>query len=375
LGQLYLNNVQKFYGDFEVLKSIKLEVKDGEFVVFVGPSGCGKSTLLRMIAGLDSTSSGDIVIDGERVNDKPPVERGIAMVFQSYALYPHMSVFENIAFPLRVEGLPEATIREKVGAVAKILQLEKRLEQKPGLLSGGQRQRVAIGRAIVREPKIFLFDEPLSNLDAALRSDMRIELSKLHGDLKATMIYVTHDQVEAMTMADRIVVLNAGQIAQVGAPLELYHKPQNLFVAGFIGNPKMNFVPVRCEAAGPEGITVSYEGQTVTIPVDPRANIVGRTLTLGIRPEHTALSGGDLKVTVTPSVIERLGINTVAYASLPSGEPYCALLSGSAPIHVDTPVTTGIRIADCHLFDEDGQAFERRIDWRTVDMPQAVTAA
>jgi multiple sugar transport system ATP-binding protein len=375
LGQLYLNNVQKFYGDFEVLKSIKLEVRDGEFVVFVGPSGCGKSTLLRMIAGLDSTSSGDIVIDGERMNDKPPVERGIAMVFQSYALYPHMTVFENIAFPLRVEGLPEATIKEKVGAVAKILQLEQRLQQKPGMLSGGQRQRVAIGRAIVREPKIFLFDEPLSNLDAALRSDMRIELSKLHGDLKATMIYVTHDQVEAMTMADRIVVLNAGTIAQVGAPLELYHKPQNIFVAGFIGNPKMNFLPVHCEAAGEEGITVSYQGQTVTLPVEPRANIVGRTLTLGIRPEHTTLTGGDLKVTVTPSVIERLGINTVAYASLPTGEPYCALLSGSAPIHVDTPVTTGIRIADCHLFDADGQAFERRIDWRTVDMPQAVTAA
>ena len=374
MGQLYLDKVQKFYGDFEVLKSIGLEVKDGEFVVFVGPSGCGKSTLLRMIAGLDSTSAGDIVIDGVRVNDKPPVQRGIAMVFQSYVLYPHMTVFENIAFPLRVEKLPEEKIREKVGAVAKILQLDKRLQQKPGMLSGGQRQRVAIGRAIVREPKIFLFDEPLSNLDAALRADMRIELSKLHRDLKATMIYVTHDQVEAMTMADRIVVLNAGDIAQVGAPLELYHKPQNLFVAGFIGNPKMNFLPVTCEAVDAGGITVSFEGQRIAVPVTPRDGIVGKTLTLGIRPEHISLISGDLRITVTPSVIERLGVNTVAYASLSSGEGFCSLLPGSAPIRVDEPMPAGIRAADCHLFDADGIAFERHVDWQKLEMPE-VTAA
>ncbi|MBT9369682.1 sn-glycerol-3-phosphate ABC transporter ATP-binding protein UgpC [Rhizobium sp. CSW-27] len=373
MGQLFLNNVQKFYGDFEVLKSIRLEVKDGEFVVFVGPSGCGKSTLLRMIAGLDSVSTGDIVIDGVRVNDKPPVERGIAMVFQSYALYPHMTVFENIAFPLRVERLVEEKIREKVEGVARILQLDKRLQQKPGMLSGGQRQRVAIGRAIVREPKIFLFDEPLSNLDAALRADMRIELSKLHQDLKATMIYVTHDQVEAMTMADRIVVLNAGSIAQVGAPLELYHKPQNLFVAGFIGNPKMNFVPVTCEAAGPEGVTVLCQGQRAVIPVAPRDNLVGKTLTLGIRPEHTHLGHGDLLIDVVPSVIERLGVNTVAYASLPGGEAYCALLPGSAPVRVNETMKTGIRAADCHLFDADGLALERRIDWQKLELPE-VTA-
>ncbi|MCY1667010.1 ABC transporter ATP-binding protein [Rhizobium sp. SL86] len=374
MGQLKLDKIQKFYGDFEVLKSIGLEVKNGEFVVFVGPSGCGKSTLLRMIAGLDSTSTGDILIDGVRVNDKPPVQRGIAMVFQSYALYPHMTVFENIAFPLRVERLPEETIREKVEAVAKILQLDKRLHQKPGMLSGGQRQRVAIGRAIVREPKIFLFDEPLSNLDAALRADMRIELSKLHQDLKATMIYVTHDQVEAMTMADRIVVLNAGEIAQVGAPLELYHKPQNLFVAGFIGNPKMNFMPVTCTATDEHGVTVSYAGQSVTLPVAARPDLVGQTLTLGIRPEHLSLGSGDLTVTVTPSVIERLGVNTVAYAALPSGENYCALLPGSAPVRVGAPMQTGIRATDCHLFDGKGQAFERRVDWQTLDRP-AVTAA
>jgi multiple sugar transport system ATP-binding protein len=374
LGQLKLDKIQKFYGDFEVLKSIGLEVKEGEFVVFVGPSGCGKSTLLRMIAGLDSTSTGDILIDGVRVNDKPPVQRGIAMVFQSYALYPHMTVFENIAFPLRVERLAEETIREKVEAVAKILQLDKRLQQKPGMLSGGQRQRVAIGRAIVREPKIFLFDEPLSNLDAALRADMRIELSKLHQDLKATMIYVTHDQVEAMTMADRIVVLNAGEIAQVGAPLELYHKPQNLFVAGFIGNPKMNFMPVTCTAADERGVTVSYAGESVTLPVASRDGLVGQTLTLGIRPEHLTLGSGELTVTVTPSVIERLGVNTVAYAALPTGENYCALLPGSAPVRVNTPMSTGIRAGDCHLFDGKGQALERRVDWQTLETP-AVSAA
>ncbi|MET3614106.1 multiple sugar transport system ATP-binding protein [Rhizobium aquaticum] len=374
MGQLSLKDVQKSFGDYQVLKNIQLNVGNGEFVVFVGPSGCGKSTLLRMIAGLDSVTGGDILIDGDRVNEKPPVQRGIAMVFQSYALYPHMTVFENIAFPLRVEKMPEARIREKVEGVAKILQLDQRLQQRPGMLSGGQRQRVAIGRAIVREPKIFLFDEPLSNLDAALRADMRIELSKLHRDLKATMIYVTHDQVEALTMADRIVVLNAGNIAQVGAPLELYHKPQNLFVAGFIGNPKMNFIPVSCLAAGAEGVTVSWQGQNVLIPVEPRADMVGKTLTLGIRPEHLLLGESDLTIHVEPSVIERLGVNTVAYANLPSGEPYCALLSGSAPVQVEQRIATGIRASDCHLFDANGIAFERRMDWRIQDMPANVSA-
>ena len=343
MGQLQLKQVNKSFDGYEVLKSVSLEVEEGEFVVFVGPSGCGKSTLLRMIAGLDSTSSGDIVINDVRVNDKPPVARGIAMVFQSYALYPHMTVFENIAFPLRVERLAEQRIREKVEAVAKVLQLDTRLQQKPGMLSGGQRQRVAIGRAIVREPKIFLFDEPLSNLDAALRAEMRLELSKLHGQLKATMIYVTHDQVEAMTMADRIVVLNAGDIAQVGAPLELYHKPRNLFVAGFIGNPKMNFLPVVCTDAGDEGVTVEFAGQSLLVPVKPRQYIVGKAMTLGIRPEHMHLGEGDINVPVTPSVIERLGINTIAYANLPMGEPFCALLPGAVPVRAGRELKIGIK--------------------------------
>ena len=369
MGQLLLNKVQKFYGDYEVLKGVQLEVKNGEFVVFVGPSGCGKSTLLRMIAGLDATTAGDIVINGIRVNDLPPVKRGIAMVFQSYALYPHMTVFENIAFPLRVERMEEEKLKAKVENAARILHLEQRLQQKPGMLSGGQRQRVAIGRAIVRELKIFLFDEPLSNLDAALRADMRIELAKLHRQLKATMIYVTHDQVEAMTMADRIVVLDAGNISQTGAPLELYHKPANQFVAGFIGNPKMNFLSVTCRGVSAAGVEVDYLGQTAVLPVTARDGMAGKTLTLGIRPEHIQLNGGDIVFTVTPTVIERLGANTVAYASLNGeAENFCAMLPGSVGIRADAPVATGINAADCHLFDEAGIAFERRVELTEIDM-------
>ena len=369
MGQLNLNKVQKFYGTFEVLKGVELEVRNGEFVVFVGPSGCGKSTLLRMIAGLDETSTGDIMIDGKRVNDLPPVKRGIAMVFQSYALYPHMTVFENIAFPLRVEKMQEDKLKAKVENAARILHLDQRLQQKPGMLSGGQRQRVAIGRAIVREPKIFLFDEPLSNLDAALRADMRIELAKLHKQLKATMIYVTHDQVEAMTMADRIVVLNAGEISQTGAPLELYHKPANAFVAGFIGNPRMNMLPVICKAVSDAGVEVEFKGQSATIPVNGRADLVGQPLTLGIRPEHIQFGKADLSMNLTPSVIERLGAQTVAYASLDGeSENFCAMLPGSAPIRTDETVPIGIGAADCHLFDASGIALERRVELTDIDV-------
>ena len=294
MGQLMLADIKKNYGQIEVIKGVSLEVENREFVVFVGPSGCGKSTLLRMIAGLEEITSGEIRIDGTVVNDLPPVKRGIAMVFQSYALYPHMSVYENIAFPLRVERLSEAETETKVRRASGILQLDDRLQHKPGQLSGGQRQRVAIGRAIVREPSVFLFDEPLSNLDAALRADMRVELAKLHNDLGATMIYVTHDQVEAMTMADRIVVLDLGVIAQVGTPLELYHKPDNLFVAGFIGNPKMNFIKVTGKASDAGSATVTLpNGADITIPVTPRHDITGQTMTLGIRPEHVEQSDGD----------------------------------------------------------------------------------
>jgi multiple sugar transport system ATP-binding protein len=362
VGELALRNIVKSFGNFEVVKGVSLDVKEGEFVVFVGPSGCGKSTLLRMIAGLEHTTSGDIRIDGQRVNDLPPVKRGIAMVFQSYALYPHMTVFENIAFPLRVESAPEDAIRTKVEHAARILHLDQRLQQKPGMLSGGQRQRVAIGRAIVREPKIFLFDEPLSNLDAALRADMRIELTKLHKQLGATMIYVTHDQIEAMTMADRIVVLSGGDIAQVGTPMELYHKPDNAFVAQFIGNPKMNMLPVRCVGAGPQGVTVELDGRTATIPVEPGRAVAGQPLHLGIRPEHVRVGEGDLALTLVPSVIERLGQQTIGYAQ-PDGseESFCLVVPGETPIEADRPLTLGIRTADCHLFDAAGRAFPRHM--------------
>ncbi|AQZ50295.1 ABC transporter ATP-binding protein [Martelella mediterranea] len=372
MGQLNLKNIYKNYGIYDVIKGIDLEVHEGEFVVFVGPSGCGKSTLLRMIAGLEDITSGDITIDGERVNNLAPVKRGISMVFQSYALYPHMTVYENIAFPLRVQKMAEPEVRERVEAAANILQLGERLQQKPGMLSGGQRQRVAIGRAIVRKPKIFLFDEPLSNLDAALRGEMRIELTRLHHDLAATMIYVTHDQVEAMTMADRIVVLNAGDIAQVGAPLELYHKPRNLFVAGFIGNPPMNLLKVTCTGADQSGVTVEYDGKSLTVPVEPRDGLVGETLTLGIRPEHTVLGGGELAITIKPTVIERLGINTIAYAALGEGKTFCSLTSGSAPVRVDEDVVIGINAADCHLFDGDGNALERRVELKDFDFEKVL---
>ncbi|MCX5495298.1 sn-glycerol-3-phosphate ABC transporter ATP-binding protein UgpC [Kaistia dalseonensis] len=361
MSQLTLSRLKKSFSGTDVIKGVDLEVSEGEFVVFVGPSGCGKSTLLRMIAGLEEVTSGDIVIAGKTVNDLPPVKRGIAMVFQSYALYPHMTVFENIAFPLRVEKRLENDIRTRVEAAARVLQLDTRLEQKPGTLSGGQRQRVAIGRAIVREPKIFLFDEPLSNLDAALRSDMRIELTRLHKKLGATMIYVTHDQVEALTMADKIVVLNAGRIEQVGSPLDLYHRPQNRFVAGFIGNPKMNFLEGTCTAANASGVSVDLGPLgTINLPRAGAADLVGKRLTVGIRPEHVRLgSDGAFAMTLRPGIIERLGIHTVAYSQLPNGDTFIALFEGDPVMSDDADVAVSIVPADCHLFDAEGQAVAR----------------
>src|SRR5882672_278495 len=249
MATVVLRDVRKSFDTVDVIRGVSLTIAEGEFVVFVGPSGCGKSTLLRLVAGLETITAGDVVIDGQRSNDLPPAERGIAMVFQSYALYPHMSVYDNMAFALKLAHLNKGEIRDRVERAAGILQIGELLDRKPKALSGGQRQRVAIGRAIVRAPKVLLFDEPLSNLDAALRVQMRIEIARLHGELKTTIIYVTHDQVEAMTMATRIVVLNAGRVEQVGAPLELYHRPANRFVAGFIGSPKMNFIDATLEDA------------------------------------------------------------------------------------------------------------------------------
>jgi len=290
MGRINLSQVTKSFGDVEVIPPLDLEINDGEFVVFVGPSGCGKSTLLRLIAGLEDTSSGVIEIDGKDATSLPPAKRGLAMVFQSYALYPHMSVKKNIAFPLKMAKMDAAEIEKRVMTAATALNLLDYLDRRPGQLSGGQRQRVAIGRAIVREPAAFLFDEPLSNLDAALRGNMRLEIAELHQSLKTTMVYVTHDQVEAMTMADKIVVLQAGVIEQVGSPLDLYHKPRNRFVAGFIGSPTMNFI---------EGdIAAQYDCHAI-----------------GVRPEHLNISteAGDWAVTV--GVSERLGSDTFLHAT------------------------------------------------------------
>src|ERR1041384_2323506 len=283
LASVSLESVSKNFGTHTVIHDVDLTIPDGEFVVFVGPSGCGKSTLLRLIAGLETITSGELMIGGKRCNDLPPSERGIAMVFQSYALYPHMSVFDNMAFSLKLAHMGKAEVRERVMRAADILQIGSLLERKPKALSGGQRQRVAIGRAIVREPKVFLFDEPLSNLDAALRIQMRIEIAKLHRSLKTTIVYVTHDQVEAMTMASRIVVLNAGVIEQVGAPLELYHHPSNRFVAGFIGSPKMNFLPGKLVSADARSAKVALQaGGEVEVAVDATRASAGSAVTLGI---------------------------------------------------------------------------------------------
>jgi multiple sugar transport system ATP-binding protein len=287
MGDLNLTNVKKSFGPVDVIKGVDLEVKDGEFCVFVGPSGCGKSTLLRIIAGLEDATSGDILIDGKRVNTTPPSQREIAMVFQSYALYPHLTVRDNMALGLKQAGAKADAVRERVGVASRMLSLDPLLARRPAELSGGQRQRVAIGRAIVRTPKLFLFDEPLSNLDAALRVNTRIEIARLHRELKATMIYVTHDQVEAMTLADRIVVLNAGRIEQVGAPMQLYNDPANTFVAGFIGSPQMNFL---------EAGALGQPGKT-----------------LGIRPEHLEISRETGPIPGTISHVEHLGGETNVY--------------------------------------------------------------
>ncbi|MCZ4346881.1 sn-glycerol-3-phosphate ABC transporter ATP-binding protein UgpC [Devosia neptuniae] len=356
MSQLSLKRLEKSFNEARIIKGIDLEVSEGEFVVFVGPSGCGKSTLLRMIAGLEDVSEGEIEISGKVVNDLPPVQRGIAMVFQSYALYPHMTVYENIAFPLRVEKLPNAEVAARVDAAAKVLQLESRLQHRPGQLSGGQRQRVAIGRAIVRQPKIFLFDEPLSNLDAALRSEMRIELMELHKRLGSTMVYVTHDQVEAMTMADKIVVLDAGQISQVGSPLELYHKPDNLFVAGFIGSPKMNFISGTVSKA--DGTTATIDlGALGTLDLQRTATaIAGQTVTVGIRPEHLQLGTGDFTLSITPNIVEQLGIHTVSYSTLPAGENFIALFEGDPQIPEGAPSQISFARSQVHLFDQAGLA-------------------
>jgi len=313
MAQVELKAVNKSFGKTEVIRDVDLEIEKGEFVVFVGPSGCGKSTLLRLIAGLEALSSGEIVIAERPVMDLPPSKRGIAMVFQSYALYPNMSVFHNMAFSLELQGVAKAEIRDRVEAAAKILQMEHLLDRRPAALSGGQRQRVAIGRAIVRNPDVFLFDEPLSNLDAALRHDTRVEIAKLHDQLDATTIYVTHDQVEAMTLADKIVVLKDGEVMQVGAPMDLFNMPANEFVAGFLGSPQMNFFDGKLTQVASDGATADFSGDGIDIrgvrlvSTDKTKSGPAR---IGIRPQHLVLDAkGPLAGTVT--LVERLGTETI----------------------------------------------------------------
>jgi multiple sugar transport system ATP-binding protein len=353
MTSLTLRGITKRYGTFEVIHGVDLDVPSGEFVVFVGPSGCGKSTLLRMIAGLEAISGGEFCIDGVRVNEVPPAQREIAMVFQSYALYPHMTVYDNLAFGLQTAGEKKDVIDQRVQLAAAMLKIEPYLQRKPKALSGGQRQRVAIGRAIVRNPKLFLFDEPLSNLDAELRVQMRVELSKLHAELGTTMIYVTHDQVEAMTMADRIVVLRDGLIEQSGTPLDLYNRPANRFVAGFIGSPKMNFLDAKVTGRYAWGLTVALAGgESLSVAAAADKGSVGDTVTLGIRPEHAELAASGLPVTV--GLIEQLGGNTVLYGTLSAQQPVVVQVVGQSAIRRGDTVQVQLPAAACHVFDAKG---------------------
>lgn len=356
MAHLTLRQVHKAYGAVKVIKGIDLTVEDREFVVFVGPSGCGKSTLLRMIAGLEKITSGDLLIDGERVNDIDPSERGLAMVFQSYALYPHMTVAENMGFALKVAKIPPGDRARKVAEAAQVLELSHLLDRRPKDLSGGQRQRVAIGRAIVRNPKVFLFDEPLSNLDAALRVNMRLELMRLHKALDATMIYVTHDQIEAMTMADKIVVLNAGRIEQVGSPLELYNHPANIFVAGFIGSPKMNLIPVRIARVSAGDVDIALPaGKMLTIPCATQGLEVGATITLGIRPENLQIS--ESGVFAGEAVLaERLGGLTIFHIDLDADTTLVVQTDGANNTALHTPIVLQVTPDHCHLFDAEGRS-------------------
>ncbi len=356
MATLTLRDLRKSYGPVEVIKGVNLDIADRELVVFVGPSGCGKSTLLRMVAGLEDITSGELRIDGKRVNEVGPADRGLAMVFQSYALYPHMTVRQNMGFALRLARVPKAERDRKVNEAARILQLEPYLERTPKDLSGGQRQRVAIGRAIVREPKVFLFDEPLSNLDAALRGQMRIELSRLHEELNATMIYVTHDQIEAMTMADKIVVLQAGRVEQVGSPLELYHHPANLFVAGFIGSPRMNLLPSQVVDAGASGTTVALpSGARIVVPASVGTARQGDVVTLGIRPEALRVDP-DGPIAGEVKLVERLGGLTLLHVTAEGDHQVTVQTEGGDPTRAREPVRLAVETAACHLFDKGGQA-------------------
>jgi multiple sugar transport system ATP-binding protein len=349
VASIDLQNIRKSFGKVEVVRDVTLSVPDRELVVFVGPSGCGKSTLLRMIAGLEEITSGELRIGGRPMNAVPAADRGIAMVFQSYALYPHMSVAENMGFALKMMGVGKAEVGDKVRAAAKILQLEALLERRPRQLSGGQRQRVAIGRAITRSPDVFLFDEPLSNLDADLRAQMRVEIARLHHELKTTMVYVTHDQVEAMTLADRIVILNAGRVEQDGEPLHLYRHPANRFVAGFLGQPKMNFIPVVAE-----GTELRLEGGGPVLVSRP-AGSVGKPVLLGVRPDAIAFAEAGIPARIV--LVERLGGSSLVHARVGGLETLLTVeLPGTYESAIGTEVKLTIDPSRAHAFDHEGRS-------------------
>ena len=360
MADVEIERLHKSFGDLAVLNDISMQVRHGEFMVFVGPSGCGKSTLLRTIAGLERPTSGRVAIGGDDVTSWPPARRGVSMVFQSYALYPHMTVRQNIAFGLKVAKVATGDIAARVREAAALLQIDHLLDRRPAALSGGQRQRVAIGRSIVRQPKAFLFDEPLSNLDAELRVQMRVELVGLHERLGATMIYVTHDQIEAMTMADRIAVLNRGQVEQIGAPLELYRQPRNLFVAGFIGSPRMNLFETEVVATGPLGVTVRIPGGAeIVVPVSAAGVQAGQALTLGMRPEHLGIGeapGGPPDATMNgqAQLVEHLGGEILVHAVLADGARLDVKTHGHGDVQRASAIGIGVRGEFCYLFDAAG---------------------
>ncbi len=359
MSDIKIDKVNKFFGNVHVIKDVSLEIKSQSFTVLVGPSGCGKSTILRMIAGLEDINSGTISIDNQIVNDLPPKERNIAMVFQSYALYPHMTVFDNMAFGLKLEKRSKDEINERVQEAARILQIQDYLKRKPKQLSGGQRQRVAIGRAITRKPKVFLFDEPLSNLDAALRVQMRVELAKLHNQLNATMIYVTHDQTEAMTLANDIVVLDQGIVSQKGSPMELYNNPKNIFVGGFIGSPKMNFIQSKILSKSSSNTEVDIMGSgKINISKTSKSSKEGDIVKLGIRPEHLLVNQeSDSNWESKVLVVEKLGSGTFLYIEK-NEELLVVQTDGDSKIKVGDVVKIGFDASRCHIFDETNQAFK-----------------
>ena len=361
MADIKIDKINKYFGKVHVIKDVSLEIKSQSFTVLVGPSGCGKSTMLRMIAGLEEINSGTISIDGKAVNNLPPKERNIAMVFQSYALYPHMTVFDNMAFGLKLEKRSNDEINDRVQEAARILQIQDYLKRKPKQLSGGQRQRVAIGRAITRKPKVFLFDEPLSNLDAALRVQMRVELAKLHDQLNATMIYVTHDQTEAMTLANDIVVLDEGVVSQKGSPMELYNNPKNLFVGGFIGSPKMNFIKSKILSKSSNKTEVEVDipdlGK-INIPKTSESSYEGDFVQIGIRPEHLLVNkDGDANWESKVLVVEKLGSGTFLYLEK-NGEMLVVQTDGDSKIKVGDNVKIGFDTTRCHIFDKSNKAFK-----------------